>query len=636
MVRVSRSRVSVLALASVATSVAAVVTAATVCAQDKPLMMAPPTNQTVAEAASAPQSDAATPVTPPAPSAANIVVPQLDGIVGTPSKDLLPPISTANQAPVVPPAAAVEPAKPETAVVNAAPVPSSPAVEAAKVAEPVPAFALAVELAERIKREKSVAREDRDAALKFYDGRKGEPVWVTEAGGLTRAARALLVELDKAADYGLPADAFKVPAWVSAAAPRADLADTEASLTLAALKYARYARGGRMDPAALSAAIDRKAQLLSPAKVLEQLATSNAPDATLRKFNPQNPQFEKLRLKYVALRAGNSIVDTQPVALPPETGKSKKIAGTPVNRSLAPAALERKLLANMEMWRWMPDMGNTYIQPNIPEFTVSVVRDGKLVHKERIVTGKTVTMTPMFSDSMRLVVFKPFWNVPESIKFKELQPGLLRSGGSLEKAGLRAEINGRPIDPRAVDWAEIDMRQVHIFQPPGEANALGKVKFLFPNKHDVYLHDTPSKSLFNEQVRAFSHGCMRVRDPLKLAEVILSNDKGWTRAQVDKQATSGPDNTEIKLTTPIPVHITYFTTWVDDEGKLHTVNDIYGHEQRIQLGIEGKTHLIAQPREEKFVPPSAEERRRFAEQRRQRQQAQSDPVGNWVKSVFNF
>ena len=281
-------------------------------------------------------------------------------------------------------------------------------------------------------------------------------------------------------------------------------------------------------------------------------------------------------------------------------------------------------------------MGNTYIQPNVPEFTVTVVRDGKTVHKERIVTGKAETMTPIFSDSMRLVVFKPFWNVPESIKFKELQPGLLRNGGSLEKAGLRAEINGRPVDPRAVDWAEIDMRQVHIFQPPGDANALGRVKFLFPNKHDVYLHDTPSKSLFNENVRAYSHGCMRVRDPLKLAEVILSNDKGWTRAQVDKQAMSGPDNTEVKLATPIPVHITYFTAWVDEDGKLQTVNDIYGHEPRIHLGLEGKVHLIAQQREERFVPPSAEERRRFAEQRRERKQAQSDPFGNWVKNVFNF
>ena len=529
------------------------------------------------------------------------------------------------------PASAV--AQPVTITEKPAPQTPATAASAASVATPPPIFALASELSARIGREKggTVAREDRDAAQKFYEARQGAPVWVGE-GGLTAAAKQLIAEINKADSYGLAVDAFKLPQAVAADASRADLAEAEATLTFAALKYARYARGGRVDPSALSGAIDRKAQLLAPAKILDTLAVSKDPDVTLRGFHPQNPQFEKLRLKYVALRAGQTIADAPAVPAAVETPKGKKAAGSPVTKVLSPAALERKLLANLEMWRWMPDMGQTYIQPNIPEFTVSVVRDGKLVHKERIVTGKSNTMTPIFSDSMRLVVFKPFWNVPESIKYKELQPGLLSGKGSLERSGLRAEINGRVVDSREVDWLDVDMRQVHIFQPPGEGNALGRVKFLFPNKHDVYLHDTPSKSLFNESVRAYSHGCMRVRDPLKLAEVILSADKGWTRAQVDRQATSGPDNTEIKLTTPIPVHITYFTAWVDDDGKLQTVADIYGHENRIQLGLEGKINLIAQQREERFVPLSTQERRRFAEQR----QKKSDPVGDWVKNVFNF
>ena len=564
---------------------------------------------------------------PPSTALTAIQVPRIEGVVGAPSKDLLPPGQAASMA-TTPEAA--KPASEGTAVA----APTAPVADVAMVADVPPAFALASELAERIGRDKTaaVARDDREAALKFYDARKGAPVWVAE-NGLTSGAKALIAEIGRADDYGLAADAFKLPGVLASDASRTEQADVEATLTLAALKYARHARGGRVDPGALSGAIDRKAQLLAPAKVLDVLSASDKPAATLRGFHPQNAQFEKLRLKYVALKAGQSVVDAPPVEALAEKPKGKKAAGSPVAKVMAPAALERKLLANLEMWRWMPDMGTTYIQPNIPEFTVSVVRDGKLVHKERIVTGKPNTMTPIFSDSMRLVVFKPFWNVPESIKYKELQPGLLRGTGSLERAGLRAEINGRVIDSKAVDWIDIDMRQVHIFQPPGEGNALGRVKFLFPNKHDVYLHDTPSKSLFNDQVRAYSHGCMRVRDPLKLAEVILAADKGWTRAQVDKQAISGPDNTEIKLTTPVPVHITYFTAWVDDDGKLQTVNDIYGHEQKIHLGLEGKMHLIAQQREERFSPPSAEERRRFAEQR---QKKSSDPLGEWVKSVFNF
>jgi murein L,D-transpeptidase YcbB/YkuD len=177
------------------------------------------------------------------------------------------------------------------------------------------------------------------------------------------------------------------------------------------------------------------------------------------------------------------------------------------------------------------------------------------------------------------------------------------------------------------------MRQVHVFQPPGDANALGRVKFLFPNKHDVYLHDTPSKGLFASTSRAFSHGCVRVRDPLKLAEVILAADKNMSRVEIDKLANSGPENNEVKLGAPIPIHLTYFTASVDDEGKLHLYNDVYGHEQRVHLGLEGKTHLIVQPREEKFTPPSAEERRRYAEQR---QQKQATPVENFFKGIFNF
>ena len=254
-----------------------------------------------------------------------------------------------------------------------------------------------------------------------------------------------------------------------------------------------------------------------------------------------------------------------------------------------------------------------------------------MIHSERVITGQPDKMTPIFSDEMRIVVFKPFWNVPESIKYKEMMPQLLR-GASLARSGYKAEINGRTVDTGSIDWREVDMRDVHIYQPPGEGNALGRVKFLFPNKHDVYLHDTPSKGMFNESSRAFSHGCVRVRDPLKLAELLLGADKGWSRAQVDQQASSGPENNEVKLTTPVPIHITYFTAWVDAAGKLQTAKDVYGHETRVQLGLEGKVSQIAQQsRQERYAVPTFEDRRKYAEQKRQKH----DPVGNWIKNLFN-
>jgi L,D-transpeptidase YcbB len=233
---------------------------------------------------------------------------------------------------------------------------------------------------------------------------------------------------------------------------------------------------------------------------------------------------------------------------------------------------------------------------------------------------------------MQTVVFQPFWNVPDSIKAKELQPQLSRNGSALAKAGLKAAYNGREVDPLQVDWGNVDMREFHIYQPPGGANALGQVKFLFPNKHDVYMHDTPSKSLFNSSSRAFSHGCMRVRDPLKFAEVLLGADKGWDMARIVELANRGPQNNEIRLTKRVPIHVTYFTAVVDDDGKLKTFSDLYGHEPKIHLGIEGKASQIAQVREERYVPPSSPRRERFATQ-------QSRPpadAADWIKKVLNF
>ena len=500
----------------------------------------------------------------------------------------------------------------------------APTVETPKAP---PAFALAGELADRLKRDKLSGgeREDRDAATKFYAAREGEPIWTT-ANGLTDRALALITELRAADSYGLQANAFKTPDKVDAT-KRESLADAEVTLSLAALKYARHARGGRTDPAAISKNFDRKPQPYSASSLLAEFAAAADPADYVRRLHPSHPQFERLRLKYLAVKAGQTVLDAPPAQPPAAPGKKAAVAPA----APSPAAIEKKLLANMEMWRWMPNFGDYYIQNNVPEFMTRMVRGGKVVHAERIVTGKADTQTPIFSDEMSIVVFKPFWNVPESIKWKELQPQLSRHPSALAKAGLKAAYNGKEVDPADVDWRSADMRAFHIFQPPGATNALGQVKFLFPNKHDVYMHDTPQKPLFNNAARAYSHGCMRVRDPLKFAELLLAHDKGWDMARVQQLANTGPDNNEIRLTKKVPIHVTYFTAWVEDDGKLKTFKDVYGHEPNIQLGLEGKTHLIVQPKEEKYVPPERGQVR-FV----QRQQKSEDPVGNWIKNLFSF
>jgi murein L,D-transpeptidase YcbB/YkuD len=536
-----------------------------------------------------------------------------------------------------PQAAAQPPETTKSEPTSASAQPTTTAAASQSTAAPsqptaTPSFSLASEIDDRL-RKATVApadREDRDEALKVYAERGGSPIWVDEQG-LNPRALAVMGEIKSAEDYGLSLSAFRLPELSANAPSRVDLAEAETTLTLAALKYARHARGGRLNPASLSKNFDRQPVLFRPASILAELATAPNPEKYLRSFHPQHDQFERLRLKYVALRSGQTVLE-QPAQTEPQpatkNAKSAKTQPAPA-KPISNAALERKLLANLEMWRWMPvDLGDYHIKNNVPEFTTRMVRGGKTVHLERIVAGKVENQTPIFSDEMEFVVFKPFWNVPTSIKWKELQPQLMRNPDALSRVGLRAAYNGREVDPATVDWATADMRAFHVFQPPGSGNALGQVKFMFPNKHDVYMHDTPHKSLFNNPSRAYSHGCMRVRDPLRFAELLLAHDKGWDLARVTQLANSGPENNEVRLTKKVPVHVTYFTATVEDDGKLRIFNDIYGHETRVHLGLEGKAHLIVNPREEKYVPPS----------RGGPAFVQKSPnsLESWMKSVFNF
>lgn len=248
-----------------------------------------------------------------------------------------------------------------------------------------------------------------------------------------------------------------------------------------------------------------------------------------------------------------------------------------------------KIRANMEQWRWMPtDMGAYHIWVNIPEFMVRVIKNGEIVHEERVITGLTDKQTPLFSDEIELVTLNPSWGVPNSIKVNELYPSLARGGSYFRKQGLRLYKNGRQIDPYSVNWSTTDIRKFDVKQPPGKANVLGAVKMSFPNKHLVYMHDTPTKHLFNASSRTFSHGCIRVRDPMRLAELILEADQGMTPEDVHDMRGSGKVEKPIKLESMVPVHITYFTSWIDDDGTELRFKDVYGHEQRIVLALEGR------------------------------------------------
>ncbi len=469
-------------------------------------------------------------------------------------------------------------------------------------------------------------REDRAALIKFYEARRYEPVWVAPSG-LSPAGAAVVAEIAKADDWGLDASALRpsaLPETSSELTP-ANRADAEVQISLAVLRYARHARGGRVDPTSLSKYIDRKLPLIDPSRVIDEVAKAPQPDAYLRGLHPQHPQFELLRQQYLALKRGKTNAQTE--AAPPVAAKagSKKAAAAPAPPSL------RKLLANMEQWRWMPEsLGDYYVWVNVPEFTIRIVKGGKVVHSERVIVGKTDTQTPIFSDAMEQVIFHPFWGVPDSIKRNEILPSLARGSTSvLSKHNLRIQRAGRDIDPESVDWTTTDIRNFHVYQPPGGGNVLGVVKFRFPNKHDVYMHDTPTKNLFNADVRAFSHGCMRVRNPERLAELLLGEDQGWAANRIASAINGGPQNNQINLRQKFPVHITYFTAAVDGDGKLKQFADLYGHENRIALGLEGKMHLIAIARaKEDKAPVRTEAVGSLAETRA------ANAKNDWKRQVF--
>jgi len=277
-------------------------------------------------------------------------------------------------------------------------------------------------------------------------------------------------------------------------------------------------------------------------------------------------------------------------------GTRRLINGARPSHAAGSPAQIRAVLINMERWRWLPhDLGAFYVTVNIPEFMLRVVKDDGPVYATRVVVGKPRTATPVLSDEMQTVVFGPYWNVPTSIKVDEIRPYLRQEaswffgGGGwntsvLRRHGLGVRYGGREIDPDTIDWNRVDIRNLELYQPPGPGNVLGKVKFVFPNKHDVYMHDTPQKYLFAYPIRAESHGCMRVQNPDELAAILMRHDQGWTQARTFSALETGYDY-QVPLRHKIPVHVTYFTLKVNSDGSLSTYGDIYGHDPRMAAAL---------------------------------------------------
>ncbi|MDP1892130.1 MAG: L,D-transpeptidase family protein [Gemmatimonadaceae bacterium] len=240
--------------------------------------------------------------------------------------------------------------------------------------------------------------------------------------------------------------------------------------------------------------------------------------------------------------------------------------GADVMRALnvSPAARVRSMIINMERLRWASEAeAPNLLLVNIPEFRLHVIEQGRHVMDMEVVVGNRATSTVIFSDTMTQVVFSPAWQVPPSIVRNEILPGMARNRDYLAKHHMR--ITGGPSDAPSVR------------QAPGSTNPLGRVKFLFPNNHNIYMHDTPAKSLFTQESRAMSHGCIRLRHAGELAEYLLRNDAAWPPARMRAAMARGQE-TMVTLSQPWPVAIVYFTAWVNRDGVLQFRDDVYGHD----------------------------------------------------------
>ena len=305
------------------------------------------------------------------------------------------------------------------------------------------------------------ANEADVAALEAFYAERGEsPVWITDMG-FSAKAQAAIYEIARADDWGLSASAFEVPTAGDLPNNADDRAVAEIKLQLAILKYARFARGGRADPSRLSVLFDQDPPLLDPKVVLRGIAGAASPDTYLQSLHPKHEQFQRLRL---ALLKARGVGDNN--------GGKKHRNEQEIQR----------LLINMERWRWMPaELGTVYVQNNVPEFMLYVVKNGKTIHSDKIAVGKLRYATPIFSADLKTIVFNPEWTVPPTVVREDLLPNLRNGGGwfggssILRQHGLQVKHNGRTVDPGSINWNSVNMANIAFTQAPGPTNVLGKL-----------------------------------------------------------------------------------------------------------------------------------------------------------------
>ncbi|MCB1487409.1 MAG: L,D-transpeptidase family protein [Bauldia sp.] len=487
-------------------------------------------------------------------------------------------------------------------------------------------------------------RQRQEALTTYYTEQNGELLWLGQ-----ERSPAFIQWLRSAADDGLDPASYPIEQLVrlSEAVPVTDArgrAIIELHFSAAFLEYASDLKVGRFLPRKVDPDFFLQKREINQVAALDQLAAAKNLDHFFISWQPSIPEYAALRVALSDYRAllANGGWPTVPLGDTLKPGMSDprvpalraRLAVTDGASPTAPAGAEdvygdelvavvksfqarhglevdgiagkativamnvpvedriQEIVVAMERWRWMPEsLGSKYVMVNIAGFELKRVSDGKVEEKMAVVVGKPYHRTPVFSDEIRYLEFNPYWNVPTGIAIKEELPKLKTNPGARAAAGFEAVQGDKVYSLTSINWSKYGPGNFpfQLRQRPGPNNALGRVKYMFPNQFNVYLHDTPAKSLFSRADRAFSHGCVRLSRPLEFAPPVLAAGgvSGWNMAKVNSVVASG-QRTVVNLEKPLPIHITYFTAWVE-KGVPNFRADVYDQDEKLIAALGGKS-----------------------------------------------
>jgi len=466
--------------------------------------------------------------------------------------------------------------------------------------------------------------------------------WVNESGEWNAKARSVLRVLENAGDFGLSKDDYAV--YVKDVEERSDAAtrvEKEVAFSVAALRYAMDAKYGAINPNRLSGYHDFAVHYDQAFDVFEEFMGPALPASKLAGMHPKNTKFMALKQELANLqtaqddiielktdilikpgtshpelpnvinaiqkRGSKELLEKHAEFLMPYSGElaytkeivtlvkdyqkeaglgADGIIGRNTTSQLAglksDSKKERIILA-MERLRWHPhQLGERHVFINQPEYRARYIEEGKEKLSMRVVVGKKSNQTNFFHDEIEHVTYNPYWGVPRSIIVNEFAPKSLANPAYLDQRGYEVSHNGRRVAASSINWSTVGPgSNISVRQPPGAKNALGSLKIMFPNKHAIYMHDTPAKSLFKKQHRAFSHGCVRLHDPQAMAAAVL----GTTKGDIFSKINQGKNQTQ-KLSVKVPVYVSYFTAWPQQDGTVKYFGDVYGRDKHLMKAIE--------------------------------------------------